>query len=83
MGVATLRSRTQKLGEALRSRTQSCNHTAGEEARNRHELEFPFDLMVKFLYILYAAFDKTLFFRPCGDFLLFPHHSDFLERLKA
>jgi hypothetical protein len=40
----------QKLGEALRSRTQSCNHTAGEEARNRHELEFPFDLMVKFLY---------------------------------
>src|SRR5262245_31981680 len=45
-----VRSRTQKLSEALRSRTQSCNRTAGEEDRNRHGLEFPFDLMVKFLY---------------------------------
>jgi hypothetical protein len=46
----------QKLGEALRSCTQSCNHTAEEEDRNRHRLEFPFDLMVKFLYSFPLSF---------------------------
>ena len=55
-GCRHVRSRTQKLGEALRSRTQSCIHTAGEEDRNRHGLEFPFDLMVKFLYSFPLSF---------------------------
>jgi hypothetical protein len=55
-GCRHVRSRTQKLGEALRSPTQSCNDMEGEEDRNRHRLEFPFDLMVKFLYSFPLSF---------------------------